>query len=993
MRRPFRLLVSALIAVLLLPFGAAIGASAAGATALSPNYVVSTTDSLTNPTCPQSWGDTPTIEPTLAAAVDAADVDPVTGDLIYVCAGNYEILAPVTYSVDYETNSGVGGTLPTDQTGNAPGSTVTVASGAELTGPDGMTFDGWNTESTGSGTWYAAGSSIQMESDLTLYPIFETGAAATVTITYNANADGTGTVTDSTSYAPGANVTVLGDSGITPLSGYTFLAWNTEANGDGTWYTQGSQFSIQTNTTLYAQYWENSFGAYSITYVKPSGASGSAPTGPLDYSIGAWAEVLSVGSLSETGYTFEGWNTASDGSGTWYQPDGYLSLQGDLTLYPIFIASDLDPDGQLTINHGLTIEGPSTSAASTVDPSTQAVLSDFAGFQIDSNYVTITGLTFSGGSDSISDSSATSGTSGDQGESNVTISDNLFSGVASVAGDDGDVHLGLAQSGNPDSVSYLDTNDKVEGNVFEMTVGSENEAMVVSDTKAAQITGNDVVYPADDDNSLSAIVLDGFDDATTVSDNTLTGGGIDQDVAQPNLQDPTSGVIIADANSVAPYGNGCSDQNIENNVISGFVVGISVISDGVDEPSANPLCTTGPTDFQVSQNTISGSRATGIYVDLVDSETGSVVGNTVSGTDSPGLTEYGYDVGWFNDPDGVDYAPGQYDFIDNSTSPAVVTWSDNVGVDNTSSPSTISTCVSCTVTYDGADAASGTSPSDVQSPYAVEASVTVLGNTGDLTPPTSDPSGYAFAGWSTQPDASTVTYTVGSSFTILQNMILYPVFEQSYTVTYDAGSATGTPPNDTSSPYVSGSTVTVLGQGTLSEPGDTFVGWNTASNGSGTNYTVGSTFTIQANVTLYPVFIHVNINNGGGSSGGTGGSGGDSGGTGGSGGSGGNGGDPSAVLRVLNTARMTGEIVDVSVDCSNARCAGVLRLTTTGADARVIGNTTYSAAAGTSHEVAIRLDGTGVALVKALHHARYVAELTFTYGKITKLEKVAFTTP
>ena len=74
-----------------------------------------------------------------------------------------------------------------------------------------------------------------------------------------------------------------------------------------------------------------------------------------------------------------------------------------------------------------------------------------------------------------------------------------------------------------------------------------------------------------------------------------------------------------------------------------------------------------------------------------------------------------------------------------------------------------------------------------------------------------------------------------------------------YTVTYDGNEKTGgSVPMDGNSPYACSSTVTVLGNtGSLERTGYNFVGWNTAANGSGTDYIAGNTFTISANTTLY----------------------------------------------------------------------------------------------------------------------------------------------
>lgn len=74
-----------------------------------------------------------------------------------------------------------------------------------------------------------------------------------------------------------------------------------------------------------------------------------------------------------------------------------------------------------------------------------------------------------------------------------------------------------------------------------------------------------------------------------------------------------------------------------------------------------------------------------------------------------------------------------------------------------------------------------------------------------------------------------------------------------YAITYYGnGNTSGTAPTDTSSPYTSGSLVTVLGNtGSLTKAGSTFSGWNTAANGTGTAYTAGNKFIISAVTDLY----------------------------------------------------------------------------------------------------------------------------------------------
>ena len=71
-------------------------------------------------------------------------------------------------------------------------------------------------------------------------------------------------------------------------------------------------------------------------------------------------------------------------------------------------------------------------------------------------------------------------------------------------------------------------------------------------------------------------------------------------------------------------------------------------------------------------------------------------------------------------------------------------------------------------------------------------------------------------------------------------------------VTYDGNTNTGgTPPLDSSGPYAAGSSVTVLSPGDLNKNGLAFAGWNTAADGSGTNYLQAARFPIDADTWLY----------------------------------------------------------------------------------------------------------------------------------------------
>ena len=159
----------------------------------------------------------------------------------------------------------------------------------------------------------------------------------TYTVTYNGktNTSGNAPTDGSSPYISGSTVIVLGNSGSPVLekNGFTFAGWNTEANGSGTSYSEGNTFTINDNTTLYAQWTP----VYTVTYNGNTNTSGNAPTdGSSPYESGSTVTVLgNSGSpvLEKSGFTFAGWNTESDGSGTSYSQGNTFVINDNTTLY------------------------------------------------------------------------------------------------------------------------------------------------------------------------------------------------------------------------------------------------------------------------------------------------------------------------------------------------------------------------------------------------------------------------------------------------------------------------------------------------------------------------------------------------------------------------------------------------------------------------------------------------------------------------------------
>ncbi len=151
------------------------------------------------------------------------------------------------------------------------------------------------------------------------------------------------------------------------------------------------------------------------------------------------------------------------------------------------------------------------------------------------------------------------------------------------------------------------------------------------------------------------------------------------------------------------------------------------------------------------------------------------------------------------------------------------------------------------VLYNGNGNTGGNAPAGGSYDYG--STITVQDNTGGLTK-----TGHTFLGWNTAANGSGTNYGPGNPLTIgTSNLMLYARWTvNNYPVSYDGnGNTGGNAPAGSS--YAYGSTVTVPGNsGGLQKTGHTFVGWNTAANGSGTAYGEGATFMMgEGAVTLY----------------------------------------------------------------------------------------------------------------------------------------------
>lgn len=343
------------------------------------NYLIATTanaTSATSPTCPAS----------MTVANVSAGV--LHQDCRSASNANHATACPLAagltnYSITYDGNGGTGA-APVDA--NSPytsGSTVTVLGNTgALTKTGGHTFSGWNTFANGSGTAYTAGSSLIIGKNTTLYAQWSTLPSYTVTYNGNGSTGGTAPTDANSPYTSGSAITVLGNTGALTKTGYVFNGW---ADGNGTPYAAGSTLNITAITTLYAQWTIPT--TYTVTYNGNGSESGTAPTDANTYASGSVVTVRgNTGTLVKTGYAFNGWNSADNGSGTDYAVGATFIISTNPTLYAKWTKIKLttpsvnwdngkDPDdlkwGQINGATGYKVNSCSISSASDCVPTTQ----------------------------------------------------------------------------------------------------------------------------------------------------------------------------------------------------------------------------------------------------------------------------------------------------------------------------------------------------------------------------------------------------------------------------------------------------------------------------------------------------------------------------------------------------------------------------------------------------------------------------------------------
>ena len=137
-----------------------------------------------------------------------------------------------------------------------------------------------------------------------------------------------------------ANVDIKLSSDVPTRNGYTFLGWTTKADGNGTAYAAGATYTHDQDggtVTLYAKWTPWKHVLHYNKNVPTSSTSQTVSNMPVDQTK-TFGQLMTISNLVPTrkGYTFAGWYTQSNGTGTKYNPgSNYAADQngGTVNLY------------------------------------------------------------------------------------------------------------------------------------------------------------------------------------------------------------------------------------------------------------------------------------------------------------------------------------------------------------------------------------------------------------------------------------------------------------------------------------------------------------------------------------------------------------------------------------------------------------------------------------------------------------------------------------
>jgi uncharacterized repeat protein (TIGR02543 family) len=265
----------------------------------------------------------------------------VTDDTGYV--PNAVTPAPVYFGiakphkVTYKLNGGIG-SVPEDTTKYHHTDTVDVDFETIPT-KFGYDFSGWARTSNALGPEFVSGDveDFPITENTELFAMWSPKSALTLNFHKNSADAIDGVLSKPVTFASAVGTLPSIDNGAPIRTGYTFSGWSEVAGSSNTAnFTASKVVDFDPDKTVYAvwspDYTDRSYW-HRLSYNANGATSGNIPAA-AEYVTGSDAIVSgNSGSLVRTGYVFDSWNIAADGSGTGYSVGGVLNMASDTVLY------------------------------------------------------------------------------------------------------------------------------------------------------------------------------------------------------------------------------------------------------------------------------------------------------------------------------------------------------------------------------------------------------------------------------------------------------------------------------------------------------------------------------------------------------------------------------------------------------------------------------------------------------------------------------------
>lgn len=723
-----------------------------------------------------------------------------------------------TYTVSYNGNTNNGGAVPANQI-KTEGVNLTLAANSGALTKTGHTFVGWNTATNGTGTDYTAGGAYSGNANIAL---FAKWTPNNYTVTFNAN----GGATPSPASKVVTYASTYGTLATVSYPGYTFNGWFTAATA-GTQVLPSTAVSITANQTLFAQWTLNT--SYAVSYNANSADTGTVPPDQTKLQDVALTLAINTGGLARSGFTFAGWNTADNGSGTPYAAGASYTNNLAVILYAQWAGA---------ATYEITYNGNSNTGGTAPSNQTKNQGVSLA-LAANSGNLNRTGFSFAGWNTAMNGGGTSYAVGAPYAADSALALYARWNALPAVnAGANQSVTLNAGTAWSPTSLTpqlWLDADDTNTitlngGTVSQWTDKSGFNRHATALTTAQPTATNTGL------NGKRVITFDGATDVLDVNLDFLVGVNhsafiVTKPTIYSNIYGAANGNAGANSLHVGFASSTAYRMNYWGNdyapaVTANFVPGSANIM--------NYVWTSG-----TSKQILANGKSEGISTSPLPGAIGTMAGGGRIGR-TTGHSFYGGDIAEFIAVTGA------------------VSAADREKMEGYLAHK-----------WGLADKLAAGHPHKASPPGGSGAVATLDGTVTDTDVLTyawsvvSGPASVTFAN-STAID-TTATFTVAGVYTLRlaasdglgqasdDIVITVNTPGSNHSVSYDGnGSTGGSVPVDASSPYANGSTVTVRGNtGSLVRTGYTFNNWNTAANGSGSSYSPAATFSISTPTILY----------------------------------------------------------------------------------------------------------------------------------------------